>query len=59
MAVVAPSASVVPAPVQLQSRAAYIVPSSPLFGKSNSLAGGFFSPAASNRSVDLQLMFSF
>jgi hypothetical protein len=32
---------------------------SPLFGKSNSLAGGFFSSAASNRSVDLQVSFNF
>ncbi len=32
---------------------------SPLFGQSNSLAGGFFSSAASNRSIDLQMTFSF
>ena len=32
---------------------------SPLFGKSNALAGGFFSSAASNRSIDLQMTFSF
>jgi hypothetical protein len=32
---------------------------SPLFGKSNALAGGFFSSPASNRSVDLQMMFNF
>jgi hypothetical protein len=32
---------------------------SPLFGKSNSLAGGFFSSPSSNRSIDLQMMFSF
>ena len=32
---------------------------SPLFGKSTSLAGGFFSSAASNRSIDLQLSFNF
>jgi hypothetical protein len=32
---------------------------SPLFGKSNGLAGGFFSSAASNRSIDLQVSFSF
>ena len=32
---------------------------SPLFGKSNSLAGGFFSSAASNRSIDLQVSFNF
>jgi hypothetical protein len=32
---------------------------SPLFGKSNSLAGGFFSSPASNRSIDLQLSFNF
>ena len=32
---------------------------SPLFGKSNSLAGGFFSSPASNRSIDLQLSFIF
>ena len=32
---------------------------SPLFGKSTALAGGFFSSAASNRSIDLQLSFNF
>jgi hypothetical protein len=32
---------------------------SPLFGKSNSLAGGFFSSSASNRSIDLQVSFNF
>ena len=32
---------------------------SPLFGKSNSLAGGFFSSPASNRSIDLQVNFNF
>jgi hypothetical protein len=32
---------------------------SPLFGKSNALAGGFFSSAASNRSIDLQMSFHF
>ncbi len=32
---------------------------SPTFGKSNSLAGGFFSSAASNRSIDLQVSFNF
>ena len=32
---------------------------SPLFGKSNALAGGFFSSPSSNRSIDLQLSFSF
>jgi hypothetical protein len=32
---------------------------SPLFGKSNALAGGFFSSPASNRSIDLQLTFNF
>ena len=32
---------------------------SPLFGKSNALAGGFFSSPSSNRSVDLQMSFSF
>ena len=32
---------------------------SPLFGKSNSLAGGFFSSPASNRSIDLQINFNF
>ena len=32
---------------------------SPLFGKSNALAGGFFSSAASNRSIDLQMSFNF
>ncbi|HWE86311.1 MAG TPA: carboxypeptidase regulatory-like domain-containing protein [Terracidiphilus sp.] len=33
--------------------------SSPLFGKSNALAGGFFSSSASNRSIDLQMSFNF
>jgi hypothetical protein len=32
---------------------------SPLFGKSNSLAGGFFSTPSANRSIDLQTMFTF
>ena len=32
---------------------------SPLFGKSNALAGGFFSSSASNRSVNLQVSFNF
>ena len=32
---------------------------SPLFGRSNGLAGGFFSSPASNRSIDLQVSFSF
>lgn len=32
---------------------------SPLFGKSNALSGGFFSSAASNRSIDLQVSFNF
>jgi hypothetical protein len=32
---------------------------SPLFGKSTALSGGFFSSAASNRSIDLQVSFSF
>ncbi|WP_263418089.1 TonB-dependent receptor [Terriglobus albidus] len=32
---------------------------SPLFGKSNALAGGFFSSQAANRSIDLQMSFSF
>lgn len=32
---------------------------SPLFGRSNALAGGVFSSAASNRSLTLQLRFSF
>jgi hypothetical protein len=32
---------------------------SPLFGKSNALAGGFFSSPASNRSIDLQISFNF
>jgi hypothetical protein len=32
---------------------------SPLFGQSTALSGGFFSSAASNRSVDLQATFSF
>ena len=32
---------------------------SALFGKSNALAGGFFSSPASNRSIDLQMSFNF
>jgi hypothetical protein len=32
--------------------------SSPLFGKSNSLAGGF-GPAGGNRTIDFQVAFSF
>jgi hypothetical protein len=32
---------------------------SQLFGKSNALAGGFFSSPAANRSIDLQMSFSF
>lgn len=32
---------------------------SPLFGKSNSTVGGFFSSSAANRSIDLQMRFSF
>lgn len=32
---------------------------SSLFGKSNALAGGFFSSQAANRSIDLQVMFNF
>jgi hypothetical protein len=32
---------------------------SPLFGKSNALAGGFFSSPSSNRSIDLQVAFNF
>ena len=32
---------------------------SPLFGKSNALAGGFFSSPAANRSIDLQMTFQF
>lgn len=32
---------------------------SPLFGKSNALAGGFFSSSTANRSVDLQVSFNF
>jgi hypothetical protein len=32
---------------------------SQLFGKSTALAGGFFSSAAANRSIDLQMSFSF
>jgi len=35
------------------------VASSSLFGKSNALAGGFFSSPAANRSIDLQVMFNF
>ena len=33
--------------------------SSPLFGQSTSIAGGFFGSAAANRSIDLQATFSF
>jgi hypothetical protein len=32
---------------------------SPLFGRSNSLAGGPFSSSSSNRRIDLQMVFSF
>ena len=32
---------------------------SPLFGTSNALSGGFFSSPAANRSIDLQMTFSF
>jgi hypothetical protein len=32
---------------------------SPLFGKSNSLAGGQFASGSANRRIDLQLQFSF
>lgn len=32
---------------------------SPLFGRSNALSGGFFSSPAANRSIDLQMTFSF
>lgn len=32
---------------------------SPLFGKSNALAGGLFSSPAANRSIDLQMTFNF
>jgi hypothetical protein len=32
---------------------------SPLFGKANALAGGFFSSPSSNRSIDLQMSFNF
>jgi Carboxypeptidase regulatory-like domain len=32
---------------------------SPLFNKSNALAGGFFSQPAANRSIDLQMTFNF
>ena len=32
---------------------------SPLFGKSNALAGNFFGSSASNRSIDLQVSFNF
>ena len=32
---------------------------SPLFDKSNALSGGFFSSPAANRSIDLQMSFSF
>jgi hypothetical protein len=33
--------------------------SSPIFGKANALAGGFFSSSAANRRIDLQVRFSF
>jgi hypothetical protein len=33
--------------------------SSPIFGKSNSLAGGFGPPGGGNRQIDFQVMFSF
>jgi hypothetical protein len=32
---------------------------SEMFGKSNALSGGFFSSPAANRSIDLQMSFSF
>jgi hypothetical protein len=32
---------------------------SPAFGHSNSLVGGFFSSSAANRRIDLQAMFNF
>jgi hypothetical protein len=32
---------------------------SPIFGQSNSLAGGFFSSPAANRTIDLQMTFNF
>jgi len=32
---------------------------SPIFGKANALAGGFFSSSAANRRIDLQVRFSF
>ncbi|MGB8261695.1 MAG: hypothetical protein WCE75_15140, partial [Terracidiphilus sp.] len=35
------------------------VVTSPLFNKSTALAGGFFSSQSANRSVDLQVNFSF
>lgn len=33
--------------------------SSPLFGKSNSLAGGFGPPGGGNRNIDFQVAFAF
>ena len=33
--------------------------SSPIFGQSNSLAGGFFSSQSANRRLDLEMRFSF
>ena len=33
--------------------------SSPLFGQSNSLAGGPFSSSTANRKIELQLLFNF
>ena len=32
---------------------------SPIFGKSNALAGGFFSSSSANRTIDLQMTFNF
>jgi len=32
---------------------------SEMFGKSNALSGGFFSSSSANRSIDLQMTFSF
>lgn len=33
--------------------------SSPIFGRANALAGGFFSSNAANRRIDLQVRFTF
>ena len=44
---------------QCEHGAAVGVLESPLLGKSNALTGAFFSSPATNRSVDLQMIFNF